>query len=80
MKKILSTLLLTALLTGCSNYFSRYDSVYRIETTTGVRYYSEGEPDFNEAQGVYEVEDLDGNSYQLPKTSIYKIEKYRHLK
>ncbi len=80
MKKILSTLLLVSLLTGCSNYFSKYQSVYRIETTSGVRYYSQNEPDFDEAQSVYEVEDLDGNRYELPKSAIYKIEKYRHLK
>lgn len=80
MKKIIPALLLAALSTGCSNYFSDYKSVYRIETTNGDRYYSDDEPDFDQSNNVYEIEDLDGNSYQLPKDAIYKIEKYRHLK
>ncbi len=67
-------------LSGCSNYFSNYKTVYRIETTNGQRYYSNSKPDLNEAQGIYEVEDLDGNDYRFKKDLIYKIEKYKHKK
>lgn len=78
-KKQLIPLLLIGLLSGCSN-FSDYRTVYRIETTGGERYYSESQPDLDKSTGVYEIEDLDGNRYQLKQDLIYKIEKYKHRK
>ncbi len=76
----LSAILFTVLLGGCSNYFSNYRTVYRIETTTGERYYSDDEPDLNDSQGVYYLEDLDGNTYRIEKAQMYKIEKFKHRK
>ncbi len=80
MKFVLSALLITGLLSGCSNYFSNYRTVYRIETTDGDRYYSESEPDLNAAAGLYEITDLDGNEYKIPQDAIYQVEKYKHRK
>lgn len=80
MKTLLSTVLLAFVLGGCANYLSDYRTVYRIETTTGERYYSDDEPDLNESAGVYEIEDLDGNSYRIEKDRIYKVEKFKHRK
>ncbi|PID63713.1 MAG: hypothetical protein CR974_01080 [Gammaproteobacteria bacterium] len=80
MKKQLPILLLVALLAGCANYFSNYRTVYRIETTTGQRYYSDSEPDFDASSNTYEIEDLDGNEYQLSKGRIHKIQKFKHKK
>ncbi len=68
------------LLTGCSNYLSKYRTNYRIETTDGHRYYSESEPKLNKSAGIYEIEDLDGNEYQVKQDLIYKVEKYKHKK
>lgn len=78
MKPFLYALLASTLLTGCSNYFSNYETVYRIETSNGERYYSDSEPDLS--NGVYIIEDLDGNEYQVKKELIYKVEKYTHRK
>lgn len=79
-KPLISALFATLLLSGCSNYFSDYNTVYRIETTDGQRYYSDSKPDLNESAGIYEIEDLDGNDYRIKKDLIYKIEKYKHRK
>lgn len=79
MKTFISLALLSLTL-GCTSYFSNYRTVYRIETTSGERYYSEDEPDFSKRDNVYYVEDLDGNEYQLDKSSIYKVEKYKYRK
>lgn len=80
MKPLLYILFASSLLGGCtSNYFSNYETVYRIETTGGERYYSESKPDLNN-NGYYEIEDLDGNDYQIKKELIYKVEKYKHRK
>lgn len=79
MKPSLYILLVGILLSGCSsNYFSNYETVYRIETSDGERYYSSSKPDLNNDH--YEIEDLDGNEYQIKKDLIYKIEKYKHRK
>lgn len=81
MKKSVITLLFAlSLISGCSNYFSNYNTVYRIETTNGERFYSDSKPDLNKSAGVYEIEDLDGNEYRVKKELIYKIEKYKHRK
>lgn len=80
MKTLFPAIFFTLLLGGCANYFSDYRSVYRIETTTGERYYSDDEPDLNENASVYEIEDLDGNNYRIAKDGIYKIEKFKHRK
>ncbi len=80
-KKIyLSALLSFLLLGGCTNYFSKYQTVYRIETTDGHRYYSNSKPDLDKSAGVYEIEDLDGNEYRVKENLIYKVEKYKHKK
>lgn len=79
MKPFFYALLAGTLLSGCSNYFSNYETVYRIETSNGERYYSDSKPDLNNA-GYYEIEDLDGNEYQIKKNLIYKVEKYKHRK
>ncbi len=78
MKKRFFTLLLAVSLTGCAGYFNDYRTVYRIETTTGERYYSDSEPDFDESANVYSLEDLDGNEYQLDKGRIHSIKKFKH--
>lgn len=80
MKTLLSTLTLTFLLAGCTNYFSDFRTVYRIETTSGERYYSDDEPSLNKRQGVYEIEDLDGNEYEIKQELIYKVDKFKHKK
>ncbi len=80
MKRLLTVLLSLAFLGGCSNYFSDYRTVYRIETTTGERYYSDSEPDLDSSNNRYEIEDLDGNTYQFDKGRIHKIEKFKHKK
>lgn len=80
MKNVLSLVLLTAFLGGCSNYFSNYRTVYRIETTSGERYYSDSEPDFDKKNNTYSIEDLDGNEYQLDKARVYQVEKFKHRK
>lgn len=83
MKKVLpimSLTLLTLLLSGCANYFSNYRTVYRIETTSGERYYSDSEPDFDKRKNIYYIEDLDGNEYQLDKARIYQVEKFKYRK
>lgn len=80
MKKLILTIFITFLLTSCTNYFSDYRTVYRIESTTGDRYYSNTQPNFNESVGTYKIEDLDGNAYHLDKDRIYKIEKFKHRK
>lgn len=76
-KLIIPTALLIA---GCSSYFSDYQTVYRIETTNGERYYSESEPRLKRNQTLYHIEDLDGNKYQIKQSLIYKIEKFKHKK
>ncbi len=79
-KLYLPALLSLLLLGGCTNYFSKYQTNYRIVTTTGQHYYSASEPDLNESAGVYEIEDLDGNEYRVKQDLIYKVEKYKHKK
>ncbi|MBS9778173.1 MAG: DUF903 domain-containing protein [Gammaproteobacteria bacterium] len=79
-KTLVSIFLISSALSGCTNYFSDYNTVYRIETTDGQRYYSDSKPDLNESQGIYEIEDLDNNEYRIKKELIYKIEKYKHRK
>lgn len=53
--------------------------VYRIETTSGDILYSEDEPDLND-NDYYEVEDLDGNEYQIKSNLLYKVDKYTRKK
>lgn len=78
MKQLL--IIATLLLNGCANYFSDYRTVYRIETTNGQRYYSDNEPDFDEKNNIYTIEDLDGNRYELAKARVYQVEKFKHKK
>ncbi|MGY0399219.1 MAG: hypothetical protein ACWIPH_04650 [Ostreibacterium sp.] len=80
MKKVIPIFLFIIFLTSCSNYFSNYRTVYRIETTDGERYYSENEPNLNQSEDEYDLIDLDGNQYHIPKTRFYKVEKYKHRK
>lgn len=80
MKNLFAALIATVLLSGCSSYFTDYQTVYRIETTNGERYYSEDEPDLDKAKGIYELEDLDGNTYNIKQELIYKVEKFKHKK
>lgn len=80
MKHTLLALATATLLSGCSSYFTDYKTVYRIETTNGERYYSEDEPNLSKAKGIYEVEDLDGNTYNIKQELIYKVEKFKHKK
>lgn len=79
-RSLFSSLMALLLLAGCTNYFSQYRTVYRIETTDGQRYYSNSQPDLNKSAGIYEIEDLDGNEYRVKQDLIYKIEKYKHKK
>lgn len=78
MYKSLPFALILIVLAGCSN-FSKYRTVYRIETTSGERYYSDNKPDLV-GDEYYQIEDLDGNDYRLKKDAIYKVEKYKHRK
>ncbi len=80
-KKIyLPALLSLLLLGGCTNYFSKYQTHYRIVTTNGQHYYSDSKPDLDESASVYEIEDLDGNTRRVKKSLIHQIEKYKHKK
>lgn len=80
MKHTQLPLIAAFLLGGCSSYFGDYQTVYRIETTNGERYYSEDEPRLNKKQESYEIEDLDGNRYTIRQTLLYKVEKFKHKK
>ncbi len=80
MKTRLSALFFVLFLAACSNYFSDYRTVYRIETTSGERYYSDSEPKFDDKEAAYVIEDLDGNVYRFEKSRIHEIEKYKHKK
>ncbi|PIE45674.1 MAG: hypothetical protein CSA45_02115 [Gammaproteobacteria bacterium] len=80
MKRLILAVFIALLLGGCGNYFSRYNTVYRIQTTNGDHYYSDSQPDLNSSAGVYEIEDLDGNEYQIRKEQIHTIEKYKYHK
>lgn len=79
-RSLFPSLIALLLLAGCTNYFSHYRTVYRIETTDGQRYYSNSQPDLNKSAGIYEIKDLDGNEYRVKQDLIYKIEKYKHKK
>ncbi|PID66366.1 MAG: hypothetical protein CR975_03390 [Gammaproteobacteria bacterium] len=79
-KKLSFALLSLLLLSACTNYFSQYRTVYRIETTDGHRYYSSRQPSLNKSAGIYEIKDLDGNEYRIKQDLIYKVEKYKHKK
>lgn len=78
MKNFLPAVLLMCAVTGCANYFSNYRTVYRVETTTGERYYTDSEP--KENNDMYTFKDLDGNRYQLKKGRISNVEKFKHKK
>lgn len=80
MRPFLAVLLVALLSGGCSNYFSNYRTVYRIETTDGERFYSDSEPDLDKAKDTYEITDLDGNEYKIPADTIFQVEKYKHRK
>lgn len=73
-------ILTSLIIAGCGSYFSDFQTVYRIETTNGERYYSKSEPRLKRNQSLYNIEDLDGNKYQVKPTLIYKIEKFKHKK
>ncbi len=79
-KLYLPALLSLLLLGGCTNYFSKYQTNYRILTTNGQHYYSDSKPDLDESAGIYEIKDLDGNKHRIKKDLIYKVEKYKHRK
>ncbi len=79
-KLYLPTLLSLLLLGGCTNYFSKYQTHYRIVTTNGQHYYSDSKPDLDKSTGVYKIEDLDGNTHHIKQGLIYQVEKYKHKK
>lgn len=75
MNRLLTLILPIFLLSACSTD----KMVYRIETTSGNILYSEDEPELND-KDYYEVEDLDGNEYQIKSNLLYKVEKYTRKK
>ncbi len=79
-KLYLPALLSLLVLGGCTNYFSKYQTNYRIVTTTGQHYYSASKPRLENSAGVYEIKDLDGNKHRVKQDVIYKVEKYKHKK
>ncbi len=79
-KLYLPALLSLLLLGGCTSYFSKYQTRYRIVTTNGQHYYSDSKPDFDKSAGVYELEDLDGNEFRLKQGLIHSVEKYKYRK
>ncbi len=79
-KLYLPALLSLLLLGGCTNYFSKYQTNYRILAKNGQHYYTESKPDLDETAGVYKFKDLDGNKHRIKQKLIYKVEKYKYRK
>lgn len=80
MKKSIIIILFNMLfISGCSNYFSDYKTVYRITTTNNTYYYSEKQPKLANDE-YYIIKDLDDNKHRIKKDALYKIEKYKHRK